>query len=59
MLLTVQLLPVSPSTIIASFVPPDVPLDDSVINTPSTCMEFDEDELHWQKWLADLMNPPS
>lgn len=42
---------------IASFIPPDVPQDDSMINTPSTCMDIDEDELHWQEWLADLMNP--
>ena len=44
--------------VVASFVPPDVPADDSIINTPSTsCIDIDEDELHWQEWLADLMNP--
>lgn len=39
----------------ASFYPPDLPTDD----TSNPPMELDEDELEWQKWLADLMTLPS
>ncbi|XP_019855090.1 PREDICTED: GON-4-like protein [Amphimedon queenslandica] len=39
----------------ASFNPPDVPSDDE----SQTVQDIDEDELEWQKWLADLMNPRS
>ena len=34
----------------ASFIPPDV-------EDPPTPMELDDDELEWQQWLHDLMNP--
>lgn len=44
----------------ASFNPPDIPLDDTCsINTPNTTIDIDDDELEWQQWLADLMNPQS
>ena len=35
------------NSLVASFKPPDVPSDH----------EIDHDELEWQRWLADLMNP--
>ena len=38
---------------VASFNPPDVPSDEE----SQTVQDIDEDELEWQKWLADLMNP--
>ena len=34
----------------ASFIPPDV-------EEPPTPMELDDEELEWQQWLHDLMNP--
>ena len=42
--------PTPPHPSPASFIPPDV-------EDPPTPMELDDEELEWQKWLHDLMNP--
>ena len=44
---------------IASFNPPDVLPDEDYLATPTITSELDEDDLEWQRWLADLMNPQS
>ena len=38
------------STSVASFIPPDV-------EDPPTPMELDPEDLEWQTWLNDLLNP--
>lgn len=44
--------------LLASFNPPDLPSDDEAPPTSiGTQQELDEEEVEWQRWLADLMNP--
>jgi hypothetical protein len=44
--------------IIASFVPPDVQSDeDTATLDVARHVDVDEDDLEWQRWLADLINP--
>jgi hypothetical protein len=42
----------------ASFVPPDVQSDeDTATLDVARHVDVDEDDLEWQRWLADLINP--